>query len=76
MSKQGDAQLQITFNPHDDSPFHLKSKATLAKPDTNSLRATIPEGIVAFLNLTDKDKLGWRMEIIDGVRVAIVKKLT
>ncbi len=54
----------------------LKSKLTEARPGSSSLRATVPEGIVAFLELTDNDKLEWKMEIIDGKRVAVVKKLT
>jgi hypothetical protein len=52
----------------------LKSKATIARPGANSLRATIPEGIVAFLDLKTGDKLEWTMEIINGERVAIVKQ--
>jgi hypothetical protein len=52
----------------------LKSKASTARPGSTSLRATIPEGIVAFLNLNEGDKLDWKMEIIDNERVAVVKK--
>jgi hypothetical protein len=52
----------------------LKSKTTAARPGSPSLRATVPEGIVAFLELKEGDKLEWKMEIIDNQRVAIVKK--
>ncbi len=52
----------------------LKSTLGIAKTGTTSLRATVPEGIVAFLNLQSGDKLEWHMEIIDGERVAVVKK--
>jgi len=52
----------------------LKSTLSLARPKTQSLRATVPEGIVAFLKLETGDKIEWEMEIIDGERVAIVKK--
>ena len=52
----------------------LKSKLTEARPGSPSLRATVPEGIVAFLELTESDRLEWKMEIIDGERVAIVRK--
>jgi len=52
----------------------LKSTVGIAKTGTTSLRATIPEGIVAFLDLRPSDKLEWKMEIIDNKRVAIVKK--
>ena len=50
------------------------SKATVARPNTKSLRATIPSGIVTFLNIEDGDSLDWRMEIVEGERVAFVRK--
>ena len=53
----------------------LESKVGIARPKSKSLRATIPEGIVAFLELEKGDKLEWKMEIIDGKRATIVKKL-
>jgi hypothetical protein len=52
----------------------LKSTIGIAKTGTTSLRATVPEGIVAFLDLKAGDKLEWKMEIIDNRRVAIVRK--
>jgi hypothetical protein len=52
----------------------LKSKISVARPGSPSLRATVPEGIVAFLDLKEGEDLEWRMEIIDDERVAIVKK--
>ncbi|MGA2681479.1 MAG: AbrB family transcriptional regulator [Candidatus Bathyarchaeia archaeon] len=52
----------------------LKSKTTAARPGSPSLRATVPEGIVAFLDLKESDRLEWKMEIIKGERVAIVKR--
>jgi hypothetical protein len=48
----------------------------IAKTGTTSLRATVPEGIVAFLELRAGDKLEWKMEIVNGKRVAMVRKLT
>lgn len=54
----------------------LESTVGLARPNTKSLRATIPEGIVAFLELTERDKLEWRMEITkEGTRFAVVRKI-
>jgi len=53
----------------------LKSTAGIAKTGTKSLRATIPEGIVAFLDMKAGDELEWKMEIIDNERVALVKKM-
>jgi bifunctional DNA-binding transcriptional regulator/antitoxin component of YhaV-PrlF toxin-antitoxin module len=52
----------------------LKTKVSVARPGSPSLRATIPEGIVAFLNLKEGDKLEWKMEMIEDKRVAIVEK--
>ena len=52
----------------------LKSTVGIAKTGSTSLRATIPEGIVAFLELTEGDKLSWKMDIADGERVVIVAK--
>jgi len=53
----------------------LKSTLGIAKTGTMSLRATVPEGIVAFLGLQSGDKLEWKMEIVDGERVALVRRL-
>jgi hypothetical protein len=53
----------------------LKSTLGIAKTGTTSLRVTVPEGIVAFLDVKAGDKLEWRMEIIDNERVTIVKKM-
>jgi hypothetical protein len=53
----------------------LKSTLGIAKTGTTSLRATVPEGIVAFLELKSGDKLDWKMEIQNGERVVVVKKI-
>jgi hypothetical protein len=52
----------------------LESTVSIAKVGTNSVRATVPEGIVAFLDLKVGDKLVWQMEVKDNKRVAIVTK--
>jgi len=54
----------------------LKSTLSTARPNTISLRATVPEGIVAFLELQSGDKLEWKMEIMNGERVTIVRKVS
>lgn len=54
----------------------LKSKVTVARPGSKSLRATVPEGIVAFLELTEGDSLLWKMEIFGEKRFATVRKET
>lgn len=53
----------------------LKSTAGIAKTGTKSLRATIPEGIVAFLDMKQGDVLEWKMDIENGERIVIVRKI-
>ena len=53
----------------------LQSKVSVARPKSKSLRATIPEGIVAFLDLKKGDEIDWKMEIIEGKRTAMVQKV-
>jgi hypothetical protein len=52
----------------------LESKTAVARPDSKSLRATVPEGIVAFLGLQSGDTLDWKMEFKNGERVVEVRK--
>ena len=52
----------------------LDSSVGIARTGTKSLRATVPEGIVAFLNLQSGDKLEWKMDIIKNEKVVIVIK--
>jgi len=53
----------------------LESKTSIARIGSKSLRATIPEGIVAYLELENSDRLEWKMENIKGRRVAVVRKM-
>ncbi len=50
----------------------LKSTVGIAKTGTASLRATIPEGIVVFLELRAGDRLEWKMDIDDDNRRIVV----
>ncbi len=52
----------------------LDSSVGIARTGTKSLRATVPEGVVAFLDLKSGDKLEWKMDIDKNERVVIVKK--
>ncbi|MGD0645722.1 MAG: AbrB family transcriptional regulator [Candidatus Bathyarchaeia archaeon] len=52
----------------------LKSKTSIARPGSTSLRATIPEGICVFLGLKEGDTLEWKMDDINGERMATVRK--
>jgi len=53
----------------------LKSTVGIAKTGTKSLRATIPEGIVAFLDLKAGNELEWKMEVSNTERAVKVKKI-
>jgi bifunctional DNA-binding transcriptional regulator/antitoxin component of YhaV-PrlF toxin-antitoxin module len=52
----------------------LESTVSLAKAGTNSLRATLPQGIVSYLNLKAGDKLEWTMNDRRGERIVMVSK--
>jgi hypothetical protein len=52
----------------------LESKTAVARPDSKSLRATVPEGIVAFLGLENGDTLLWKMEFKNGERYVEVRR--
>ncbi len=52
----------------------LESTAASARKETKSLRATIPEGIVAYLEIQEGDKLEWKMDMVKNERVVIVRK--
>ena len=52
----------------------MESKTAVARPDSKSLRATVPEGIVAFLGLQSGDMLDWKMEFKNNERVVEVRK--
>jgi len=52
----------------------LESSVASARKESKSVRATIPEGIVAYLRLDVGDKLEWIMDMQGKERVVIVKK--
>lgn len=52
----------------------LESRLNRSIPRGGSLRATVPEGIVAFLGLAKGDDLVWKMEFVGDERVAFVTK--
>jgi len=54
--------------------MNLESTVSTARPKTTSLRATIPEGIVFYLDLKDKDKIEWEKITIHGKSMVVVKK--
>jgi hypothetical protein len=52
----------------------ITTKPALAKAGTKSMKTTIPEGIVEFLELTPSDELEWRMDVESNQRAAILTK--
>lgn len=52
----------------------LESTVGIAKVGTKSLRATVPEGIVSYLEIEAGDKLEWKMDLYKGKRMAVVTK--
>ena len=54
----------------------LTTKVAIAKAGTKSIKSTVPEGIVEFLQLKDKDELEWNMDMQNNDRIAIIKKVT
>ena len=45
-----------------------------AKKGTKSLKTTIPEGVVEFLELSDQAELEWKMEVANNDRSVTIKK--
>lgn len=54
--------------------MNLESTVNTARPKTRSLRATIPEGVVFYLDLQDGDKIEWEKTMIEGISAVIVRK--
>ena len=52
----------------------LTTKVAIAKAGTKSIKSTVPEGIVEYLQLEDKGELEWKMDTQNNERIAIVKK--
>ncbi len=74
LSRLRTIDLNGVLTPFVRNGMSLQSTIGIAKIGTKSLRATVPEGIVAFLDLQPGDRLEWRMEIIEGQKVTIVRK--
>ncbi len=52
----------------------LESSVASARKESKSLRATIPEGIVAYLELKATDKLEWKMDVLKGKKVVYISR--
>jgi hypothetical protein len=52
------------------------SKVTLARPNSPSLRTTIPEGIAKMIELNAGDELLWKISIkANNVEIKVSKKI-
>lgn len=54
----------------------LERGLSYARPGTKALKATVPEGVVAFLDLDATDRLNWKMDVIKGKKVVIVTPIS
>ena len=64
----------LKYRTNDILHMSLVSSVGIAKIGTRSLRTTVPEGIVAFMEIKESDKLEWTMDAQNNQRVSIVKK--
>lgn len=71
----------MTFYPHHcyidrpiNRPMGLVTRVTQSTKKSKSVKATIPEGIVEFLQLSNKDWVEWQMKTDKDERYAIVRK--
>ncbi len=53
----------------------FKTKVTIARPNSSSLRTTIPEGVVKLIDLGSGDELMWKVNIKGGNVEIILSKM-
>lgn len=52
----------------------IETNVASAKTGTKSLKTTIPQAIVEYLQLSDKDRLEWQVGIKNDEPVALVRR--
>ena len=52
-----------------------KTTLTKASSKSESLRTTVPSGIVSHFNLREQDQLDWNIEVKEGKLIIIIKPL-
>ena len=52
----------------------MRTKINRNTPGSPSLRTTIPEAIVEYLELNKGDELDWQFEFFEGAKVIVVRK--
>lgn len=54
---------------------HFSSKVTVARPNSPSLRTTIPEAVVKMMELKAGDEISWSIRpLAKGIEVTLSKK--
>lgn len=69
-----EAKEKIDISPFCAYSMDLQSTVSVAKVGTNSVRTTIPQGIVSYLDIQVGDKIKWRMVEESGKRAIIIFK--
>ena len=52
-----------------------KTSLTKASSKSDSLRTTVPTGIVSHFDLKEQDQLDWNIEVKEGKLIIIIKPL-
>jgi len=66
---------ELTKDSNDRDPFRRKQQTAITGGiEDRTLKADIPDGIVAFMKLNAGNKILWELDIIKGERVAILRK--
>ena len=52
-----------------------KTTLTKASSKSESLRTTVPSGIVSHFNLREQDQLDWNIEVKEGKLIIVIKPL-
>ena len=52
-----------------------KTTLTKASSVSESLRTTVPSGVVSHFNLREQDQLDWNIEVKEGKLIIVIKPL-
>lgn len=56
--------------------FEYETKITSARPNSKSVRTTVPKEVVQFLNLSEGDNIKWIVEVTgDKIVTNVVKRV-
>lgn len=60
---------------HDMRIAFGETKVSVAVPNSPSVKTTIPAHVAAQLKLQSKDSVRWELDKVDGVWIAIIRKV-